>query len=371
MLPLPGPLSVPGRRARSIAKSLTLVLAAGLLAVAVLPGEAVSPCIGSFCWVQRGSYAGHEFTSLQSPPGNPCVVAWTGLNNAGLNVSTDCGVQYANLLILNAYDVTARDTNVGYVAGGTLGVAKTKDTGSTWFQANTNLPGFHDVRSIVIHYAHPESAFCALHGGGVFIGGPTGAGTDSLLFWTPINEGLTDLNVRRFVRVRGGTYMLAACDGGIFFRGPSHVWQETGVGLVANGLLIDASDSTRAYAACETGLYRSLNSGASWFASNTGLPSGVPLNCIARRPDGSNVLYVGTRGSGVYESIDQGASWRPFGPAVPGENDVRTVLCTVGGTAADSAGVFVGTRNDGLYETAYSTPASTMSWGHLKDLYRK
>jgi hypothetical protein len=362
---------ISARRARALAKSLTLVLAAGLLAVAALPGQAVSPCIGSFCWVQRGNYAGQEFTTLQSPPGNPCVVAWTGLSNNGLGVSTDCGVSFARLLILNAWDVTARDENVGYVAGGTLGVAKTKDTGSTWFQVNQGFPGFHDVRSIVIHYAHPESAFCALHGGGVYIGGPTGSGTDSLLQWTAINEGLTDLNVRHFVRVRGGSFMIAAADGGIFQRGASHVWNETGPGLVANGLLIDSADSSRAYAACEDGLYRSLNSGVSWIPSNTGLPNGVALNCIARRTDADNVLYVGTRGSGVYESIDYGASWRAFGPAVPGENDVRALTIVTGATAADSAGVFAGTRTDGLYETAYSTPATTMSWGKLKDLYRQ
>jgi len=355
---------------RAFAAWLTFVLVAGFLAVAALPGRAESPCVGSFCWVQRGSYSGQEFTTLQSPPGNPCVVAFTGLSNNGLGVSTDCGVSYARLLFLNAYDVTARDTNVGYVAGGTVGVAKTKDTGSNWFQCNTGLPPFLDVRSIVIHYAHPESAFCALHGGGVFIGGPIGV-NDSLVQWTAINEGLTDTNVRRLVRVRGGSFMLVACDGGIFQRGASHTWSETGPGLVANGLLIDSADSLLCYAACEGGFYKSPNSGLSWFPSNTGLPGGVPLNCVARRTDNDGVLYVGTRGSGVFESTDFGANWRPFGPAVPGENDVRALLVTTGATAADSAGVFAGTRTDGLYETAYSTPASTMTWGHLKDLYRK
>src|SRR5882672_5643612 len=203
------------RPARANAKSLTLVLVAGLLAVAALPGRAESPCVGSFCWVQRGAYPGQEFTTLQTPPGNPCVVAFTGLTNNGLGVSTDCGLSFAHLLFANAYDVTARDTNVGYVAGGTAGVAKTKDTGSNWFPINSGLPAFPDVRSIVIHYAHPESAFCALHGGGVFIGGPTGIVPDSVLQWTAINEGLTDKNVRHFVRVRGGSFMLAGADGGI------------------------------------------------------------------------------------------------------------------------------------------------------------
>jgi photosystem II stability/assembly factor-like uncharacterized protein len=359
------------RPVRAHAASLVFVLVAGFLAVAALPGRAESPCVGSFCWVQRGNYSAQEFTTLQSPPGNPCVVAFTGLSNNGLDVSTDCGSSFARLLFLNAYDATARDTNVGYVAGATVGVAKTKDTGSNWFLCNNGLPGVHDVRSVVIHYAHPESAFCALYGGGVFIGGPTGAGVDSLIQWTAMNEGLFDLNVRHFVRVRGGSFMLAAADGGIFQRGASHVWNETGPGLVANQLLIDSADSSRCYAACEGGFYRSLNYGQSWFPSNTGLPPSTALNCVARRTDNDGVLYVGTRGQGVFESVDYGATWRAFGPAVPGENDVRALLVTTGATAADSAGVFAGTRTDGLYETAYSTPASSMTWGHLKDLYRK
>jgi photosystem II stability/assembly factor-like uncharacterized protein len=350
---------------------LLFALVTGFLAVAALPGLANSPCVGSFCWIQRGGYSGQEFTTLQSPPGNPCVVAFSGLSNNGVGVSTDCGNSFGHVIFLDAYDVTARDTNVGYVAGGTLGIAKSKDGGSNWFLALNGLPGFHDVRSVVIHYAHPESAFCALHGAGVFIGGPTGVGVDSLEQWTAINEGLTDLNCRHFARVRGGSFMLVATDGGIFQRGASHVWNETGLGLVANGLLIDSADSLLCYAACEGGFYRSFNSGVSWSPSNSGLPPSTPLNCVARRTDNDGVLYVGTRGQGVYESIDYGASWRPFGPPVPGENDVRALVVTTGATAADSAGVFAGTRTDGLYETAYSTPASQTSWGHVKDLYRK
>ena len=126
-----------------------LVAAGGIAIVLLLalPGGAMSPCAGSFCWVLRG-FTGQEFTTLVTVPGNPCVVAWTALSNGGLGVSTDCGNQYANLYIGNAYDVTAKDTNVGYVAAGPIGIAKTKDTGSNWFAANTGLPGVHDARAV-------------------------------------------------------------------------------------------------------------------------------------------------------------------------------------------------------------------------------
>jgi photosystem II stability/assembly factor-like uncharacterized protein len=353
-------------------RTLRILVGVGLLVTAIgfaLPGRAELPCAGAFCWIQRG-FAGQEFTALVTVPGNPCVVAWTALQNGGLGVSTDCGNQYATLYLGNAYDVTARDTNIGYLAGGPIGVAKTKDTGSNWFATNDGLPGAHDARAVILHVAHPESVFCALHGGGVFLAGPKpGGGTDSLMQWTAINEGLLDLNVRCLARVRGGTFMVAGTDGGIWRRG-NNVWIPVAPGVVANSLVIDSADSSRVWAATETGIYRSVNQGLTWVPSSTGIPPGTPVNDVARRTDGSPVLYAGTRGQGVWQSKDFGASWGPFGPALPGDNDVRAVLCTVGAAAADSARVFAGTRADGLFMNGYSTPATPTTWGQVKDRYR-
>jgi hypothetical protein len=358
---------VPHRPLRVLLAALLTVTTLG----AALPGRAEAPCAGSFCWNVRGNYAGLEFTSLLSPPGNPCVVAWTALSNGGLGVSTDCGAQFANLFQLSAYDVTARDSNVGYVAAGTLGMAKTRDTGSFWFGINDGLPAFPDARAVILHVAHPESVFCGLRGGGVFIAGPkAGGGSDSLMQWTAINEGLSDLSVRALARVRGGTFMVAACDGGIWRRG-NNVWSLAAPGVVANAVVIDAADSSRVYAATENGVYRSLNQGISWIPSSTGLPPGTPINDIARRTEGPNVLYIGTRGQGVWQSTNFGANWAPFGPALPGDNDVRAVLCAVGANQPDSASVFAGTRANGLFVSGYSTPARPVTWGQMKDLYRR
>jgi photosystem II stability/assembly factor-like uncharacterized protein len=340
------------------------------LALLAAPGRAETPCAGSFCWVQRG-FAGQEFTSLVTPPGTPCVIAWTALNNGGLGVSTDCGAQYANLYIGNAYDVTARDTNVGYLAAGSIGVAKTKDTGSFWFAVNDGLPAQHDARAVILHVAHPESLFAAFHGQGVYVAGPkAGGGADSLMQWTEMNDGLLDLNLRCMARTRGGSYFVAGADGGIWRRS-NNLWSLTGAGLVANAFVIDPIDSSRVWAATETGVFRSTNSGLSWLPSSTGMPPGTPVNDVARRTDGGPVVYAGTRGQGVWESRDLGVTWSPFGPALPGDNDVRAVVAPVGAAATDSAHVFVGTRANGLFENGYSTPAKPSTWGSIKDRYRR
>jgi hypothetical protein len=314
-------------------------------------------------WTPRGAYSGVEFTSIESPPGFPCVVAFTALQNGGLRVSTDCGVQYADLLFASAHAVTAKNDLIGYVAVGNAGMIKTVDQGFSWFPINDGLPLGADARDVLIHVGNADTVYCGLMGDGVFFGGPM---QDSLIGWTPMNDGLGDLRVRCLSRVRGGTYFVAGTESGIW-RYTEGSWSLAAPGILANTLVIDAADSARVYAGTETGVYRSINAGQSFFLSSTGLPAGVPVNDIARRTDSPQYLYVGLRGEGVYESSNYGASWESFGPVVPGENDVRAVHAAVD---IDVARVFAGTRVDGLYEAQYTVQTKPTTWGRLKDVYR-
>ena len=335
---------------------MAVAAVAGALSTARVPSEARA----AISWVPRGAFAGMQFTSLLSPPGLPCIIIFTALQNGGLKGSTDCGVQFADLLFADVHGVTAKDENIGYTAAGGLGVLKTIDQGVAWFPVNDGLPALADARSVVIHLGFPDSVFCGLDGGGVFVGGPS---VDSLIQWTSLNAGLGDLRIRHLARVRGGTYLMAAADGGIWRR-EGGVWSAVAPGLVANRIVIDAADSSRVYAATEGGVYRSTDAGQSFFASSSGLPAAVAINDIARRTDVNHVLYVGTRGAGVYESTDFGATWHAFGPALPGDNDVRAVLGAVE-TNKNLARVFAGTKQDGLFEAQISTQTVTTTWGRL------
>ena len=346
--------------------ALVPLLAAGTIAFAGVPAHA-RPEGSALVWEPLG-FAGTEFTALLSVPGNPCVIAWTALSNGGLGVSTDCGNQYAQLFLLSAYDVTAQNENIGYVAAGTLGMAKTLDTGTNWFDINLGLPAQHDARAVILHVAKPESVFCALYNGGVFIGGPKSVGNDTIR-WEPMNAGLTDLRVRALARVRGGSFLVAATDGGIF-RYANGAWSLVAPGVVANALVIDSADSSRVVAATETGVHRSTNFGMSFVPSSTNLPP-VAVNDVARRTDNSLVWYAGTRGQGMWESVDGAASWRKFGPDLPGDNDVRAVVAVVGAKTADDADVYAGTRANGLFRADYSTPAAPTTWGRVKGAYRR
>jgi len=317
-------------------------------------------------WVPRGAYAGMQFTTLVSPAGYPCVVAFTALQNGGLRVSTDCGLQYAPLLLASSYEVTAKNELTGWVAGGTLGVLKTLDQGGIWFPVNDGLPPSPDVRSILVNVATLDTVYAGLYGGGVYVGAPAG---DTLHNWTPLNAGLGDLSVRTLTRTRGGSFLLAGCESGVW-RYAEGAWSPVAPGVTASRILIDAADSSRVHVAAEDGFYTSVNGGQSFTASNNGLPD-VPVNDVARLTTLPNILYVGLRGAGVYESRDYGATWQVFGPALPGENDARAVLATVE-TGKNLVHVFAGTRTDGLFEGQfdYSTQAEATTWGRLKGRYR-
>ena len=336
-----------------------ITLAALILVLNALPAGA------AITWVARGAYADREFTSIVSPPGYPCVVAFTALSNGGLGLSTDCGVSFAPVLTANAYSVTAKSTDVGWIAAGTSGVVKTVNGGASWFAVNNGLPPLRDARAITVHLAGPDTIYGGFYGDGVFVGRPA---ADSTVNWTAMNNGLGNLSVRDLARVRGGTYFLAATDGGIW-RWSDGSWSLAAGGVVANTLIIDSADSSRCYAAGPGGVFKSTDYGQSFQPSSTGLPAGKAVNDIARRTDDPAILYVGTAGAGVYESLDYGASWHPFGPAVPGDNDVRSVAAIVQ-ESQSQANIFAGTLKDGLFEAQYSTPVEPVTWGRLKAAYR-
>src|SRR5262245_52495341 len=105
-------------------------LVSSLLLGGVLPAHA------AISWVPRGAFADREFTSIVSPPNYPCDVAFTALGNGGLGLSTDCGVSFGTIIPANAYAVTAKSTDVGWIAAGTAGVVKSVNGGGSWFPVN-------------------------------------------------------------------------------------------------------------------------------------------------------------------------------------------------------------------------------------------
>src|SRR5260370_4090936 len=67
------------------------------------------------------------------------------------------------------------------------------------------------------------------------------------------------------------------------------------------------------------GVFKSTNGGASWTASNTGLPPNTGAWALAIDPVTPTTLYAGT-GSAVFKSADGGASWTTSSTALTNTN---------------------------------------------------
>jgi hypothetical protein len=137
-------------------------------------------------------------------------------------------------------------------------------------------------------------------------------------------------------------------------------WNTTGLTMGGvNALAIDPINSSILYAATSgfccyplrphnfKGLFKSVDSGASWIAINNGLTQLIgtssTIAALVIHPSNPNVLYAGSAGAGVFKSIDGGAHWSLFNDGLT-NLDIRALALTPGNPntlyAATAGGVF-------------------------------
>jgi len=168
--------------------------------------------------------------------------------------------------------------------------------------------------------------------------------------WTPVNTGLTNLNVLAFTVA--GTNLFAGTEGSGVFRSTNN-----GTNWSATSALTDpyvyalANSGTNLFAGADGGgVYLSTNNGTSWTQVNSGLTN---ARIRALTISGTN-LFAGTFGSGVFLSTNNGTNWTP---ASSGLTNTYVNAITVSGTnlfASTEGGIFLSTNN-GTTWTAAST----------------
>src|ERR1700682_1616280 len=97
---------------------------------------------------------------------------------------------------------------------------------------------------------------------------------------------------------------------GVGYAGPG-IWMSGGpYGGVVGPLTIDPVNPATLYAAGGAdGVFKSTDSGATWSAANTGLPS-LRAHSSAIHRASPATLYAGT-GDGIFKSADSGTTWFP------------------------------------------------------------
>lgn len=142
-------------------------------------------------------------------------------------------------------------------AGTPTGMAVSKDSNGTWTGPLSSI----GAKYVTALKASPTHVFAGTEGGGIY------RTTVGDTMWTPINNGLTDLNV---------------------------------YGLAVMGSAIYAGTGTQ-------GVFKSTNNGDSWSQAINGMPATyIRTFCVS-----GNALFAGAWVGGVYVTQDGAASWTP------------------------------------------------------------
>jgi len=211
-------------------------------------------------------------------PGNGGKTLLQTLNSGGSWTAFDTNIPGA------VFDLSADPINAGtYVVATEQGIYRTTNSGANWAQ---QLSGLFTAASLSRSPTASNTIYAAA--GGAF--------------------------PEVYLSIDGGVSWTAQGSVPTILYPPGFL---TGSGIVADPLTPDT-----AYAFSFAGSFisgavqKTTNSGQSWTAADTGLPSGILLSSMVAGSDGS--LYVDSLSSGVYKSTNQGASWVAINSGLPG-----------------------------------------------------
>ena len=116
-----------------------------------------------------------------------------------------------------------------------------------------------------------------------------------------------------------GTYTLSASASGLTsatsaaFMITSNGWVQRATGLSGGDvtdIVLDPKHAATLYATTTyTGVWKSIDSGATWAPSSSGLPTRMLVDTLAIDPSTTTTLWAGLGASGIYLSTDGGATW--------------------------------------------------------------
>jgi photosystem II stability/assembly factor-like uncharacterized protein len=234
-----------------------------------------------------------------------------GTNDGGLLGTTDGGAHWSDVgngVLSRAPRKAVFDpNNIGHVWVGSFdggGLYSSVDNGFTWTRHRFGSPAIYVWTTAI----DPNS-------GAIY------AGTKGEGLWRSTDGGTT------FARIDGtlipqvrNIAFDASTPGKIYVASIGGLWRSTDDGAhfakVATPatltLSVDPSNPNVVYAGTQTlGVYKSVDGGATFAASNVGLTSRRMSRSgnVAIDPTNPSTLYAGTEAGGVFKSIDAGATW--------------------------------------------------------------
>jgi photosystem II stability/assembly factor-like uncharacterized protein len=349
-----------------------------LLLASAAPVSAGGAVAGS--WTALGP-EGSPVSVLASPADNPRVVYAGG--SGGLYKSVDGGTTWSRSdRGLNALDtvftlaIDPLHTSTLY-AGQQDGLFKSVDGGATWKPihiASSQLP--FGIRSLAIHPRFPETVFVATEIG-LFQSSNGGAKWRLLTRGLPSTSSqalavvIDPTSPRRmfasFVDLSSSRQLLfSSLDGGFSWQRVQNDLPE--IFLIAR-LVIDPRSPKSLWAVTQSSLFRSTDDGRSW-TQPLQVDGGISeaILTLAFPLAQKNLVYAGGM-AGLFRSLDGGATWSSLSQGLPSGVGVRSLLASTNRATTLIVGLTNPPRDTGLYKSTDGGTSWTRSDRGLTDSY--
>ena len=236
-------------------------------------------------------------------------------------------------------------------------------------QSNGSKRGIGRVNSVQFHPTDPNT---------IYVGAPAGGfwkSADAGQSWQTTTDFLTNLGVSDIAvnpnnpdeiyiitgdRDGGDTYsygLMKSLDGGVTFNNTGLSFNVTSY-YKGNRVLIDPINTNIIIVATSNGIYRSVNSGASFVQTY----SGINMTDIEFHTTNSNIIYGGSKGStSIYRSTDNGINWNQSGSGLPTTSDVSRACVAVTLDNPQVVYAMFGGNDNGFYGV-YKSNDEGQSW---------
>lgn len=285
-------------------------------------------------WVQTSWSTSSSFFKLYAAQDRVFARTWDSLNGGRLFLTVDNGANWPQVSATDSdIDVLSVVESNNAILGGTWnGLYRSASDGLVWDALSpAGLPPDTAIRSLSML----DSTLFAGTTGNIF------KSLDNGNTWAEVNSGIPfDATITSIV-ASGDTIFATSDESGIFItRDGGTRWNAVNSGLIDTHIFQLASVGTKLFAVTLSGAFVSENSGTQWSPDSASL--GI-INCLLVV---DNQLLAGTDDTGVYLSIDGGATWTPFDSGMPDGSRVWSL-------AAGSDSLFAGT-DSGVWRVAFA-----------------
>lgn len=115
-------------------------------------------------------------------------------------------------------------------------------------------------------------------------------------------------------------------------------------------LEIDPRDPRTVYAVFGYQVVKSVDAGRTWDRVMDGLEDVSAVEALVLDPENPHAIYIGTR-EGIFKSFDGGATWRESGFGLPGPSEEFAVLDLAIDARGEQTALYAATRSDGVFRS--------------------